>query len=318
MAKPFINASTGEEYDVQPENTSRLGKQDDGTYIIKYNGEFLRVSPDDPRIPKMYSENSTRQRQQGRFETKEGTQKAIDEQVRRTAFTDDDTLSFALESLSPVHQIRAIYDGFKGGSYQDYVNSLKYHNPGLFTREFYDEHPWLEVFNVGADAGLTLGASSFYRYATTPRIIGEGGTEVQRVISYPFSPYVHKVISGDTDYIALKNSLSKRVLKSKYEGNSLDGYPVYRQLKVVPSETVSKGFRRGLAKDNFYPTSVEGYDNVIAFNPMKGLFIDDINGNVGRLPWFPFKQYAYDISALTPTEQFATIGYRKGGRLIPR
>lgn len=243
---------------------------------------------------------------------------AADARVRKTAFTDENTLPFWLHAISPSQQIGAIIDGFQGGSYGDYVRSLTYGNSGVFPDNYAAGNPVIStVGNIGFDILAPYSWMKFYRYATTPKII-EGATETQRVISYPFSPYVHKVINGDAEYVALKNSLSKRVLKSKYEGNSLEGYPVYRQLKVIPSKTITKEFRRGLAKDNFYPTTIEGYDNVVAFNPMRKLFLDDIEGNVGRLPWLPFRQYAYDLSALTPAEQVATIGYRKGGKLISK
>lgn len=320
----YIDINTGKEYDEIPEGKVQpyivKGQTvTEGAYDRYYNEhptelDEVVITPGNQQEPESTSYDPTMTEQNMFHRSKVA---AADARVKRTAFTDEDTLQFALESLSPVHQARAIYDGFKGGSYQAYVNSLKYHNPGLFNHELYEKYPWLEVFNAGADIGLTLGTSSLYRYATTPKII-DGATETQRVISYPFSPYVHKVINGDAEYIALKNSLSKRVLKSEYEGNSLEGYPVYRQLKVIPSKTITKEFRRGLAKDNFYPTTIEGYDNVVAFNPMRKLFLDDIEGNVGRLPWLPFRQYAYDLSALTPAEQVATIGYRKGGKLIPK
>lgn len=316
MAKPFIDVSTGKEYDTQPEGTVRLGKQDDGTYIIKYNGEFLRVSADDPRIPKMYSENSTRQKQQSKFETKEETQKAIDEQVRRTAFTDDDTLNYWLDAMSVTHHLRAMYDGITDGSYQTYVNSLKHGNPGMFSKETYEEYPWLEVVNAGIDLGAPLGVSKFFRYATTPRMVGQGVSK-EGWIANPFSRRV-TLIGGDPAYMSEQSNIP-RAAKYTYEGVTKDGRAVHTtpRLKIM-KESPSKSFIQDMHRQGIFRRRMPGDTERVLFDS-RGSRGNRIIADVeyGRNP-FTLREYIVDGEPMPIGEYRGMMGYRRGGKLIPR
>ena len=55
--KPYKNYETNEEFDSIPEGMVALGKQPDGTYVIKNSdGSYSRISASDPRATKMASE----------------------------------------------------------------------------------------------------------------------------------------------------------------------------------------------------------------------------------------------------------------------
>lgn len=83
---------------------------------------------------------------------------ASDAQVRNTAFTDDKTLDFWLNAGTPSQLFGAVIDGFQGGSYGDFVNSLKNGNSGFVSDNFYKEHPyWSNVINFVGD-GVAFGS----------------------------------------------------------------------------------------------------------------------------------------------------------------
>lgn len=83
---------------------------------------------------------------------------ASDAQVRNTAFTDDKTLDFWLNAGTPSQLFGAVIDGFQGGSYEDFVNSLKNGNSGFVSDNFYKEHPyWSNVINFVGD-GVAFGS----------------------------------------------------------------------------------------------------------------------------------------------------------------
>lgn len=175
-----------------------------------------------------------------------------------------------------------------------------------------------EVGNIiGTIGGAGIGniGTKVWKWGNTKYVIE--GTEAT-VRSKPFSPYVEKVVY-DPEYQELKNSIpAKRLLKSKLIGYE-NGHPVYRQLKVIPSKKVSKEFRRGLAKDDFYPAKFDGYDETFAYNPnlKEKYFIGDFDENTGWFPWMPGRQYAYDWSASTAKDiRFLTSNKKYGGKLI--
>lgn len=190
-------------------------------------------------------------------------------------------------------------------NYNEHDNGI-FDFPALqqYANEWYT--PWI---NAGFDLGITYGGANFLKWANTSKSI-QG---IEGVTSYkPLSPFVEKVIYDPT-YQELKNSIpTRRFLKSKYIGTTSEGFPKYRQLRVIPSKKVSKEFYRGLAKDDIFPTEVDGYDEVLAFSPSNRLMFGDFEGNTGVLPWFPFKQYAYDFAALPP-EVYTNL--KEGGKI---
>lgn len=77
---------------------------------------------------------------------------ASDKQVKNTAFTDDKTLSFWQNAITPSQLVGAAIDGFQEGSYGGFVNSLKNGNSGFVSDNFYREHPFLsQIINSTGD-----------------------------------------------------------------------------------------------------------------------------------------------------------------------
>lgn len=78
-----------------------------------------------------------------------------DEQVRRTAFTDDKTLNAALNFTSPSQQFGAIVDAIQGE--KSYWEGLRDGNSGFVSDEFMKYAPgWGNMFNITGDAAILM------------------------------------------------------------------------------------------------------------------------------------------------------------------
>lgn len=74
---------------------------------------------------------------------------AADNQVRRTAFSDDKTLNLIMNAMTPSQQVGAIRDG---NGFSSYWESLRNGNSGFVTEEYAKRHPYLtRLLNTGGD-----------------------------------------------------------------------------------------------------------------------------------------------------------------------
>lgn len=227
---------------------------------------------------------------------------AADAQVRRTAFTDDNTLQFWLDALSPTQHLRAIYDGVRGGSYQDYVNSLKYGNNGPFTNAYAARNPGItKAGNFGIDLVAPYSWMRFFKYATTPRMIGQGASKQ----AWRMSPFSSKItyIGGDPAYMAEQSALPK-TLKYTYEGVTKDGQAVHTAPRVIMRKRPSKSFVQDMHRRGIFRMRMPGDPEKVWYDRLtKRLFPDAEYG------WSPFQgQVLVDPEPMTVPEYLAMMG----------
>lgn len=229
-----------------------------------------------------------------------------DQQVRNTSFTDDQTLDFWLNALQPSQQVGAIIDGIQGGSYGDYVQSLKEGNSGFFSDEFYKQHPELATIgNLIGDVATLYGGPKVYKWGNTPRLVGEGAQK--KVYSAPFWRKVYSV-GGDLEYIQLQSSMPG-ANKSKFVGYTLDGQAIHSQPKVKMIDRPSKGYIEKLIKNHFFPTEVAGDTETVFINPATQTVM--LDPNYGRTLFG--RVVNVDPEVLSIPEYFSML--KKGGKL---
>lgn len=237
---------------------------------------------------------------------------AADRQVRRTAFTDENTLSFWLHALSPSQQVGAVIDGFQGGSYGDYVRSLTYGNSGIFTDNYAVRHPIVStVGNIGFDILAPYSWMKSYRYATTPQMIGQGA-EKEAWLMNPLSREV-TLIGGDPAYIAEQSNLP-RSIKYTSQGVTKDGRAVTTAPRVIMKKNPSRSFIQDMHRRGFFRMRMPGDTERVYVNPRTWQVILD-----AEYGWSPWLGEAFVDSGTMPLSDYAMmIGHRKGGKLIAK
>lgn len=228
-------------------------------------------------------------------------QDAADAQVRKTSFTDQNTLPFWLHAISPSQQIGAIIDGVKGGSYQDYVTSLTYGNSGIFTNKYANSHPIITSIGNGVfDLAVPTGGSSLYRWGTTPQMIGQGASK--QVWTTPLSRRV-TYIGGDPAYMA-EQSTFPRTLKYTYKGMTKDGQAVHTAPKVIMRKNPSKSFVQDMHRRGIFRVRMPGDPEKVWLNKRTGKLGLDI-----ELGWNPQVGTVFvDPEIMTVPEYAAMMG----------
>lgn len=136
--------------------------------------------------------------------------------------------------LSLTHDARMIYDLYKGGINSINpldLNSSWYRNNGIFPDKFAEQHPILTVLgNLALDGGFYKGANKFYKWGTTPKLVGSGAES--EVFSAPFSNHVIKYSSIPPSDMARMNRIPG-FAKCKFMGIADDGRYIYKQEKLI-------------------------------------------------------------------------------------
>lgn len=316
----YIDISTGKEYDEIPQGKVQpyivKGQAvTEGAYNRYYNEhptelDEVVITPETQQESQTTSYDPTMTEQNMFHRAKVA---AADARVRRTAFTDENTLPFWLHALSPSQQIGAIIDGFQGGSYGDYVRSLTYGNSGIFTDAYAARNPGIVTAgNIGFDMITPAGLAKLYTWGTTPRIIGQGVSK--QAWTTPLSRRV-TYIGGDSEYIQAQNGISQ-ALKLRPEGVTLTGELVHSAPKVIMTKSPGKNlFQRVVDNDHYFPTMFKGDTEVALVNPGTRMALTDLEYGFNPFNW---RRYLVDPEVM-PIHQYAQIvGYKKGGKLIPK
>lgn len=213
-----------------------------------------------------------------------------------------------LNRLSPTQNVRLLYDAATGKNLFDYGSSW-WGNTGLAPRSLAQNHPYVSAaLNLIGDAGMGAGGYKFYKWGTTPKLVGSGAEA--EVYSAPFWTHVKKY-GLDPEYVKLKNQIPA-VVKTKFKGYTSDGVPIHTQPKVIPirgTGRLLRNYYQRLANNHFFPVGVS--ERVQDFiNPVTQMAITDLDGNLG----LTFKGIkAYDPAVLTTDEYFSV--FKKGGKL---
>lgn len=217
-----------------------------------------------------------------------------------------------LNRLSPTQNIRLAYDLYNNGDVFKYGGSW-WGNSGILSNNFTKQHPFLStLINGVGDVSLYTGANSFYKWGTTPRVIGEGAEA--RVVTSPFSPYVTKytIIPRSDMHI---RGMVPGFLRSTYLGRNSLGENVFRQPKVFVSKNYQKPFKA--ISDKLVSRGYKMYTHPNLLEPAfikNGLALSDFGpGQIGRT-WYG-KPVIIDMSVETVPDFMVNIE-KNGGKLI--
>lgn len=206
-----------------------------------------------------------------------------------------------LNRISPTQNARFVYDLFKGNPVFDYNNSW-WGNSGIVSDDFAQQHPYISLAVNGlTDIATAAGVPRFYRYANTPKLIGEGAEA--RVYAKPFSRYVYKYADIEPEQMALKNQVPY-FAKNKYMGMSDDNLHIYRQSKLNIPNNPDVEFRqivKGLThKHNYNPFTHEFLEGLGLRNG--DYVLSDFGktgaGQIGRT-WFTRRPRIIDMAVET-------------------
>lgn len=236
--------------------------------------------------------------------------KKADEQVRQTALSLPGILqSIGLNFTSPTQIGRGIYNSVVNGD--NFFQNVYFGNNGVVPDNIMQNYPILSTaINTVADGGIYGGVTKFYRWGTTPKLIGSGVEA--RVYSSPFSRKVYKV-GLDPEYVSIKNNTTQTV-PHKLVGYTLEKQPVYSQLKMrVPTKFNPKrlgNLYQRLANSGFFPNEMFG--QLDAINPITQTAITDLGvGNIGQNI---FGQYKLIDPAVLNINEYMSL-FKKGGKM---
>lgn len=236
-----------------------------------------------------------------------------DKQVKKTSFTDENTLQFWGNAILPSQQIGAVIKGVKDGSYQSYVDALTYGNSGVFPDAVAEQYPILTaVGNLGFDILTPYSISKFYRYATTPQIIGQGAEKT----AWRMSPFSREVtyIGGDPAYMAEQSSIPN-TLKYTYKGVTKDGQAVSTAPVVSRISSPTKELVQKMRRFGYYLIKTPEDTEMVWFNPRLDKVLADVE--YGHTP--SRGTILMDPEIIPSYEEYlGMIGHRKGGKLIPK
>lgn len=237
-----------------------------------------------------------------------------DQKVQQTALTLPGMLeSIGLNFTSPTQVGRGIYESVVNGD--NFLHNVYFGNNGVFSEDFAKEHPYVtNIINSIIDSGTYGGATKFYRWGTTPKLIGSGAEA--NVYSAPFSRKVYKV-GLDPETVVLKNSTAETI-PYKLVGYTIDKKPVFSQRKVkIPTQLnirkVNDLYQRLLNK-GFIPNYIKGEPMLDVINYNRGLGVTDIGvGNYGQ---YRGRYYLIDPGTL-PLNEYMTL-FKNGGKVVER
>lgn len=153
--------------------------------------------------------------------------------------------------LSPVHTGRALYNIFTDTGYHDVAKDIFMPNSGLFTNNFYNNHPVIStVGNIVGDAV----AGNVFNKSINPvlQLIDRGGTPASRILNQTDDTMIRLIGTGDSGYKDLLTSgIIRGNKKPTREGTTGQLHSIGEKLyKILPEDDVrdylSNNFRNEL------------------------------------------------------------------------
>lgn len=193
-------------------------------------------------------------------------------------------VTMGLNPLSPVHTGRALYNIATDSGYHDIAKDIFMPNAGLFTNDFYSNHPIISF--AGNVAGDVIAGNVFNR-SVNPilQFVDRGGTPVSRILNQTDNTMTRLIGTGDSGY---KDMLTSGIIRGNKKptrsGTTGQLHNIAEKLyKILPEDDV-----RDYLSNNFR--------NELQYNRVRDAVksLDEVKGNrVGGIQLAKKKHWDY-------------------------